>query len=90
MTAPQKWILEDLAGAGGGTVYMFLDNNWQGWHGCETAGLQLAKGVRVRVCMYPARLRDDDNAQPDSCTAEEIHYAKENAIDFYSVRAMRA
>src|SRR3972149_1004173 len=72
MTAPQRWIIEGLAGGGGGTVYMFLDNNWQGWHGCETAGLQLAKSVKVKVCMYPARLRDDDKAQPDSCTPEEL------------------
>jgi DNA primase len=89
MSQPQKWILEDLVSGGGGAVYMFLDNNWQGWHGCETAGLQLAKGVKVRVMLYPDRLRDDDKAQPDNCTPEEIHHAKETAIDFYSFRAMR-
>jgi len=90
MTEPQRWILEDLTGGGGGTVYMFLDNNWPGWHGCEVAGKTLAKSVKVRVMMYPPRLRDDDKAQPDSCTPEEIWYAKETAIDFYSFRAMRS
>jgi len=90
MTEPQRWILEDLTGGGGGTVYMFLDNNWQGWHGCETAGRQLAKSVKVKVCMYPARLRDDDKAQPDSCTPEELWQLKETAVDFYSFRAMRS
>jgi DNA primase len=89
LTKPQQWILEDLAGGGGGTIYMFLDNNWQGWHGCETAGLSLARSTRVRVMMYPDRLRDSEDAQPDSCTPEEIRYAKENAIDFYSFRAFR-
>jgi DNA primase len=90
MTDPQKWILENLAGGGGGTVYMFLDNNWQGWHGCEVAGRYLARGVKVRVMMYPERLRNDEDAQPDNCTADEIHYAKQTAIDFYSFRALRS
>lgn len=89
MTKPQQWILEDIAGGGGGTVYMFLDNNWQGWHGCETAGLSLAKGVKVKVMMYPERLRNVDDAQPDTCTPDEIRYSKETAIDFYSFRAFR-
>lgn len=90
LTAPQKWILEDLTGGGGGTVYMFLDNNGPGWHGCEVAGKDLARSTRVKVMMYPPRLRDDDNAQPDNCTPEEIRYAKETAIDFYSFRALRS
>ena len=90
LTKPQQWILEDLAGGGGGTIYMFLDNNWQGWHGCEVAGLSLAKATKVRVMMYPDRLRDADDAQPDSCTPEEIRQAKETAIDFYSFRAFRS
>lgn len=89
LSQPQMWILEDLT-SGGGYVYMFLDNNWQGWHGCETAGRQLARSTKVKVMMYPERLREDDSAQPDSCTPEEIHHAKETAIDFYSFRAMRS
>lgn len=90
MTDPQKWILEDLTGGGGGVVYMFLDNNWQGWHGCDVAGRYLARSVKVRVMMYPERLRDDEDAQPDNCTPQEIQHAKDTAIDFYSFRAMRA
>lgn len=89
MSQPQKWILEDLVGGFGGTVYMFLDNNWQGWHGCEVAGLDLARAVKVKVMMYPQRLRDNDDAQPDNCTPLEIQQAKESAVDFYSFRAMR-
>lgn len=86
LTDPQRWIVEDL----GGTVYMFLDNNWQGWHGCEQAGLKLAKAMNVKVILYPERLKDDDKAQPDSCTPEEIRYQKENAIDFWKFRALRS
>lgn len=90
MSDAQMLIVEKLAGGGGGTAYMFLDNNGPGWHGCEVAGRMLAKSVKVKVMLYPARLREDDDAQPDSCTPAEIWQAKENAIDFYSFRAMRS
>lgn len=85
LTQPQRWILDGL----GGTIYMFLDNNWQGWHGCEQAALQLAHGTDVRVILYPERLKDDDDAQPDSCTVEEIREQKARAIDFWAFRALR-
>ena len=90
MTEQQQWIIEDMVGGGGGYVYMFLDNNWQGWRGCDRAGARLARSSKVRVMMYPERLQDVEEAQPDSCTPEEILYQKERAIDFYSFRAMRS
>lgn len=90
LTEPQQWILEDIAGGGGGTIYLFLDNNWQGWRGCDRAGARLAKTGPVRVIMYPERVQELDEAQPDSCTPAEILYQKERAVDFYSFKAMRS
>jgi DNA primase len=90
LTEPQQWILEDMVGGGGGTLYMFLDNNWQGWHGCETAGLRLARSCNVRVMLYPERLCEDADAQPDNCLVEEIIEQKNRALDFYTFRAHRS
>jgi DNA primase len=86
LTQPQQWILENT----GAKLYLFLDNNPPGWDGCEKAGLALAKTIpHVHVILYPERLWNDEDAQPDSCTVDEIHQQKENAIPYYSFRSMR-
>jgi hypothetical protein len=69
LSAPQQWILEAM----GAKIYLFLDNNWQGWGGVRKAGRSLSKTMWVRVITYPDRLVDDEDAQPDDCTPEEIH-----------------
>lgn len=63
-----KWILEHL----GAPVYLFLDNNYAGRDGTIKAADALAKSLNVHVVNYPARLEDDEDAQPDSCTVDEV------------------
>lgn len=78
-----KWLIEQF----GGNVYFFLDNNLAGRLGTYDAGkalvpsnvrltgdVQEGRGspIGVHVIEYPARLIDDENAQPDSLTSEEI------------------
>lgn len=75
----QQWMVERM----GGTVYLFLDNNDPGHIGCLKAGEKLAKSLRVRVMQYPERLVENEDAQPDNCTPEELHESKEHAPDYY-------
>jgi DNA primase len=83
MSEQHQWIIEDT----GATVYLFLDNNDAGWKGCMRAGRALRPSMNVRVILYPERLRQDDKAQPDSLTPEEIQRAKEQSLDFWDFRA---
>lgn len=82
LSVPQQWILESM----GAKVYFFLDNNWQGWSGVKKAGSRLIKNMWVRVITYPERLIDDEDAQPDNCTPEEIHAQLAEAVDLYDYR----
>lgn len=68
MSWEQRWIMERL----GGRIHLFLDNNFAGLKGTLKAGEALLS-QDVRVIEYPERVRADENAQPDSCTATEVH-----------------
>ena len=74
-----QWMLEHMRG----TVYILLDNNEPGQYGAETAAIKLSHTLDVRMMSYPERLRDDDKAQPDNMTPEEIHESKEKAVDYF-------
>ena len=64
-----KWILERI----GCPVYLFLDNNDAGLKGTIGAATSLLPSIpSVRVINYPARLEEDEDAQPDSLTTEEL------------------
>ncbi len=68
MSWEQRWILARM----GVPVYLFLDNNQAGLNGTLKAGAALTEGPSVRVIEYPERLEHDEDAQPDSLTAEEV------------------
>lgn len=75
----QQWVLERL----GVPVYLFLDNDEAGWHGQLDAAKRLIdKGVETRIVEYPSRLYDDDEAQPDSLTEDEIREQKARAPQY--------
>lgn len=63
-----EWILVHL----GVPVYLFLDNNNAGWAGATNAARRLETVLTTRLVMYPDRLREDEDAQPDNLTAEEV------------------
>lgn len=65
----QRWILKRL----GGRVTLFLDNNFAGLNGTLKAGEELLKSLSVHVIEYPERLIVDEDAQPDSCSYEEVY-----------------
>ena len=65
----QRWILERI----GGRVFLFLDNNFAGLNGTMKAGEDLLRKIDVHVIEYPERLIVDEDAQPDSCSSEEVH-----------------
>jgi hypothetical protein len=67
MSWEQRWILERL----GGRIHLFLDNNYAGLKGTLKAGESLLS-QDVHVVKYPKRLEVDEDAQPDSCMAEEV------------------
>lgn len=73
-----RWILERM----GAPVYLFLDNDYPGHRGTARGIEELKKSLRVKVVEYPDRLRDDIDAQPDSCTAEEVILQTSNAISY--------
>lgn len=62
-----KWILERL----GCPVYLFLDNNFAGRNGTIAAAESLSKSLAVHIVEYPARLVDDEDAQPDNLSPTE-------------------
>lgn len=72
------WILERL----GATVLLFLDNNRPGRIGTIKGAEKLTKSLNVRVVRYPPRLEQDEDAQPDSCTAEEVIEQVGSAPDY--------
>jgi DNA primase len=63
----QEWILNRI----GSNICLFLDNNFAGIKGTMYAGNKLMNRG-ARVVGYPDRLKNDEDAQPDSCTAEEV------------------
>ena len=70
LTWEQQWLLERI----GVPVYFFLDNDDPGWAGQLDAGERLStRGVEVRFIEYPERLYEDEYAQPDNLTLEEVH-----------------
>lgn len=83
MSWEHRWLVERACGR----VYMLLDNNAAGHNGTFQAGemmLNAPSGYKphpemtrgsttdVLVVNYPARLRDDEKAQPDNMTREEV------------------
>lgn len=69
LTHEHAWLLETI----NYPVYLFLDNNEAGIHGSIGAARRLDTGDhRVHLVEYPSRLREDDSAQPDDLTAEEV------------------
>ena len=77
--SPQhQWILERL----GAPIYLFLDNNYPGVKGVRKAGDRLIKSLLVHVVTYPERLADEDDAQPDSLTPEEVIVQCQNAVPY--------
>jgi DNA primase len=74
-----RWILERM----GAPVYLFLDNNDPGQRGVEKGVQTLSQSLSVKVVEYPKRLEEDVDAQPDSCTAEEVITQIKGAISHY-------
>ncbi len=68
LSPQQQWILERM----GAPVYLFLDNNAAGFKGMLKAGDKLIRSLPLNVIEYPARLAEDDDAQPDSLTEQEV------------------
>jgi len=64
----QAWQFQWLSG----TVYVFLDNDHAGRGGTIEAGNALLSTSSVKVIEYPERLLEDDDAQPDSLTQDEV------------------
>lgn len=66
----QQWVLERISVP----VYLFLDNDDPGRKGQLDAADRLeSRGIWVRLVEYPTRLREEEKAQPDSLTVEEVH-----------------
>ncbi len=64
-----EWTLAEI----GAPVYLFLDNNNAGWRGVIDAANRLDKyNFEVRMVEYPERLKEDEDAQPDDLTQEEV------------------
>lgn len=77
--SPQhQWVLERL----GAPVYLFLDNNYPGMKGVRKAGDKLIRSLQVSVIEYPERLVEEDDAQPDSLTPEEVVTQWQNAVSY--------
>jgi len=80
MSFEQKWILERM----GAPVYLFLDNNDPGREGQKKTADKLRKSSRVHMVEYPERLEGEEDAQPDSCTPQEIIEQVQNAHDYFA------
>lgn len=76
------WIFERM----GAPITLFLDNNFAGQNGTYNGGAKLAKSMQVNVASYPHRLRGHKDAQPDSCTPNEIIEAIQGASSYYCWR----
>ena len=74
----QHWILERM----GAQVYLFLDNNEAGITGTLKTGEKLMRSLPVKVIEYPERLANDEDAQPDDLTIEELLEAKSSAVSY--------
>lgn len=73
-----QWILERL----GSTVCLFLDNNDPGQIGTVKCGDRLKASTLVKVVKYPDRLTNEEKAQPDSCTKEEVLEQIQHAVSY--------
>lgn len=71
----QMWLLERL----GARVLLFLDNNYAGRNGTIKAADLLTNSLNVGIVEYPPRLIEDEDAQPDSCTPDEVNEQVANA-----------
>jgi len=80
LSPEHQWILERL----GAPVYLFLDNNEPGQIGVVKAANKLKKSLVVNVIEYPSRLADEEDAQPDSLTVEEVTHQCSNAVSFHT------
>lgn len=78
LSREQQWIIERM----GAAVYLFYDNNEPGWKGTAKSGKKLMKSLSVKVMQYPDRLVDEEDAQPDSLTPEEVLEAKQEAVSY--------
>ena len=79
----QQWILEKF----GAPVYLFLDNNAPGQRGMVKAADRLKTSLPVHIVEYPSRISEDEDAQPDTCTPEELNNAVQNAKNYFDWRA---
>jgi hypothetical protein len=66
----------------GAQVYLFLDNNEAGITGTLKTGEKLMRSLPVKVIEYPERLANDEDAQPDDLTIEELLEAKSSAVSY--------
>jgi DNA primase len=74
-----RWILERL----GAHVYLFLDNNQPGRYGAYKAAKALSQSLKVSLLLYPKRLEDVPEAQPDSCSETEIVEQYQQPVNWY-------
>jgi DNA primase len=75
----QRWILERM----GAPIYLFLDNNFPGQRGIGKFGEKLRRSLRMFIVDYPERLWDDEDAQPDSLTVDEVHEQINGAKSYF-------
>jgi DNA primase len=78
----QLWILERM----GSPVYLFLDNNDPGIRGTEKCGIKLNHSLVTFIVDYPARLLNEEDAQPDWLSPQEIHEQLNAARSFFEWR----
>jgi len=83
LSKEQKWMLERM----GAPIYLFLDNNEPGQIGLEKTAEVLKTSRFVNIVEYPDRLVEDEDAQPDSCTQDEVLNQVHNARNYFDWRA---
>lgn len=83
LSREQKWMLERM----GAPIYLFLDNNEPGQIGLVKTADALKESRFVHIVEYPERLIEDEDAQPDSLTLDEIQTQVPNAINYFDWRA---
>jgi DNA primase len=79
LSKEQRWIIERI----GAPVYLFLDNNDAGITGIHKSAQQLRHSTKLFVIEYPERLQEDDKAQPDKLTVEEIWEQRNSAVSYF-------